>query len=178
MSIREKILALVVVLALGGWVIMGWVVDPALQAFDSMNEESERIEQELLLARSTVANASEIRRKWASYEKAGLRRSQESADAEAGRSLLVWAESARLNKVKLSDAKGKKDDDKPFGELSYTLNASGELSQVCDLIYSILESPFPLCIEKCVIDVQNSDGENLQLSLVVTTLFTPEDDLE
>lgn len=174
MSTREKALALAVAIIVGGFALLNWVIDPALAAFENVDTQAEQLEQDLIRARALVDSESKIRKQWGGYEKAGLARSLEQADAETGRAILVWAEDARLTKVKLSDGKDKIDDEQPFGELSYTLQAAGRLSQICELFYTILESPFPLRIEKCVIDVQNNDGDNLQLSLTVTTLFTPE----
>ncbi|MFN3167811.1 MAG: hypothetical protein ACE37H_12180 [Phycisphaeraceae bacterium] len=174
MSRREKLLALLVALIVGGFALLNWVIDPALAAFAAIDAESEQLEQELIQARGLVEDEPRIRKDWAGYQKAGLKRSLEAADAETGRALLVWAEDARLTKVRLSDGKPKTDGEQPFATLSYTLQAAGRLSQVCELFYAVLESPFPLRIEKCVIDVQNNDSESLQLSLTVSTLFTPE----
>lgn len=174
MSKREKILALGVALIVGGWLLLTWVIDPAFAAFADIDEQTEQLKQELSLARSLVDNESKIRKGWAGYEKAGLSRSMEAADAETGRALLAWADEAGLSKVKLSDGKDKVDDEQPFGELRYTVQTAGKLEQIYKLLWSIHQSPFPLRVEKCVIDVQNNDGENLQLSLSVSTLFKPE----
>lgn len=174
MNKREKMLALIVALVVGGWALLNWVVDPLLAGFDTVKEESAQIEQDLSLAQTLVDNDTKIRKQWKGYEQAGLARSLELADSESRRAILVWADKAHLSKVKLSDGKEKTDDDKPFGELTYTIQATGKLGQIYDLLTSVHESPFPLRIEKCIIDVQNSDGENLQLSLTVSTLFTPE----
>lgn len=174
MSKREKFLALAVALIVGGFALLNWVIDPALAAFAEVDAEAAQLEQELTQARALVESESTIRKQWAGYQKAGLKRSLEQADAQTGRALLVWAEDARLTKVRLSDGKAKTDDEQPFGTLSYTMQAAGRLSQICNLFYAVLESPFPLKIEKCVIDVQNNDSEELQLSITVSTLFTPE----
>lgn len=174
MSSREKILALGIALIVGGWLLLTWVIDPAFAAFAEIDQEAEQLEKELSLAQSLVDNESKIRKHWAGYEKAGLARSMQQADAETGGALLAWADDAGLSKVKLSDGKDKIDDEKPFGEIRYTVQATGKLDRVYQLLWSIRQSPFPMRIEKCVIDVQNNDDEKLQLSLTVSTLFTPE----
>lgn len=174
MNKREAVLALVVALIVGGWALMSWVVKPAMAAFDEVGEEAAVLEQDLAKARALVDAEAKIRRQWLGYERAGLSRSLEQADAQTGAALFVWAEDAGFDKVNLSDGKAKIDDEQPFGELSYTLQTTGSLREIYNLLWSVRESPFPLRMDKCVIDLQRGEGVQLQISLTVSTLFNPE----
>lgn len=173
MSKRESILALIIVAVLGGWGLLVWVIDPALAAYSAVQDETKQLEKELENARVLTDSEQTIRRRWSEYEKAGLSRTMENADAETGGALFVWAEEAGFKKINLSDGRSRQDDELPFGELSYTLQTSGSLNQICDLLWAIRQSPFPLKIEKCVIDLRNDQSQELQLSLSVSTLYTP-----
>lgn len=175
MNQREKILAGIIVVALGGWALLAWVIDPALAAFDAVDQETMQLEQELNEAKALVDSEAKILGRWSGYQKAGLTRSLEQADAETGRALFAWAEAAGFTQINLSDGKPTTDDEMPFGELSYTLQSTGELSQIVDLLWSIRRSSLPLKVEKCVIDLKSNQGEELQLSLSVSTLFTPKE---
>lgn len=173
MNRRELTLAIIVAVTIGGWALLSWVIDPAIAAFSEVQQESEQLEKDLSAAKNIVDNEATILRRWAGYEKAGLARSLEDADAQTSGTILTWAEDAGFKQVNLSDGKAKTDDEQPFGQISYTLQTAGTLSQIYDLLWSIQESPFPLSMEKCVIDLQNDKDQRLQLSLTVSTLFTP-----
>jgi hypothetical protein len=174
MTKRESTLALIVVLSLGGWILLTWVIDPVLAAFEKVDEDALQLEQELSVARTLVDNESTIRKRWAGYEKAGLARTLDAADGQTGGALLAWAEQAGFTQINLSDGRARSDDDMPFGRLQYTLQTEGSLEQVCDLLWSVRLAPFPLKIDKCVIDLRSGENADLQLSLTVSTLFQPE----
>lgn len=174
MNKREKTLALIVVAIIGGIAVWTWVIDPAIAAFDAIDQESAQLEQDLSVARALVDNQSQIRKKWAGYELAGLSRSFEEAKAETGSALLVWAEQAGFEEVSRSRGDERLDDEMPFGEVIYTLQSAGDLRQLDDLLWQIRMAPFPLRLEKCVINSKNEKGDTLQFSLTVSTLFTPE----
>ncbi len=173
MNKREKMLAVAVVAVLGGLALLNWVIDPALAAFDAVGVQAEQIKNDLKDARVLVDSEAKILQRWTGYEKAGLDRSRDEADAQTSGALLIWAEKAGFDpkEVNLTNDKPKVDDDKPFAELSYTLNAQGKLSQVFDLLWSVDHSPFPLRMQKCVIDLRNDKSEALQVTLTVTTLY-------
>lgn len=175
MSKRESILAGIIVAALGGWALLAWVIDPALAAFDEVKQEAKQLEKDLNKAKILVDSEAKILGRWSGYEKAGLSRTLEQADAETGRALFAWAEDTGVKQVNLSDGKSKTDSEMPFGELSYTLQSTGQLGQIVDLLWAIRRSSLPLKVEKCVIDLKNNKGEELQLSLTVSTLYTPEE---
>ena len=174
MNRRETMLALAVGLIIGGWVLLTWVIDPALAAFSAVDEQTQQLEQDLSQARTLVDNEQKIQRRWVGYERAGLSRSLEEADAQTGGALFAWAEEAGFDKINLSDGRARTDDEKPFGEITYTLQTSGTLKQVCDLLWSVRRSPFPLRLEKSVVDLRGGESEVLSVSLTVSTLFTPE----
>jgi hypothetical protein len=175
MSKREAILAGIIAVSLGGWALLSWVIDPALAAFDEVAQETKQLEQDLNAAKVMVDSETKILGRWSSYEKAGLSRTLEQADAETGRALFAWAENAGFKQINLSDGKPKTDDELPFAELSYTMQSTGKLSQIVDLLWAIRSSSLPLKVEKCVIDLKNNKSDDLQLSLTVSTLFTPEE---
>jgi hypothetical protein len=174
MTKRESTLALIIVLSLGGWALLAWVIDPVLAAYDQVNAETEQLELDLVDARTLVDNEMKIRKRWAGYEKAGLSRSLESADAETGGALLAWAEDAGFKQINLSDGRARSDKEMPYSELQYTLQSEGSLEQICELLWSVRVAPFPLKMDKCVIDLRNGENNQLQLSLTVSTLFRSE----
>ena len=176
MSRRESLLLIIIVVALGGWALLSWVIDPALAAYDAVKQETAQLEKDLNTAKVLVDSEATILGRWSGYEKAGLSRSLEEADAETGRALFTWAEKAGFKQINLSDGKSTTDDEQPFGELSYTLQSTGKLSQIVELMWAIRRSSLPLKIEKCVIDLKNNKDDDLQLSLTVSTLYTPEED--
>lgn len=175
MNKRESILAGIIAVALGGWALLSWVIDPALAAFDEVAQETEQLERDLRDAKDLVDSEAKILGRWSEYEKAGLSRTLEEADAETGRALFAWAEDAGFRQINLSDGKSKTDAELPFGQLSYTMQSTGTLSQIVDLLWAIRRTSLPLKVEKCVIDLKNNQSEDLQLSLTVSTLFTPEE---
>lgn len=174
MTKRESTLAVIIAVSLGGWALLTWVIDPVLAAFDQVDQDTMELEQDLLAARTLVDNELKIRKRWTGYEKAGLSRSLESADAQTGGALLTWAEDAGFKQINLSDGKARSDDELPFSEIQYTLQTEGSLKQVYDLLWSVRVAPFPLKMDKCVIDLRNGEDEQLQLSLTVSTLFRKE----
>lgn len=174
MTKREALLATLVAVVVGGYVLLTFVIDPAIAAFDEVGQQTKELEQELELARVIADSERVIRRQWVGYELAGLARSFDQADAETGGALVNWAKDAGFDKVTLSNGKAKTDDELPFGEISYTLQTAGRLKKVDDLLCKIYESPFPLRLDKCVIDLRNDKDEDLQVTLTLSTLFTPE----
>lgn len=174
MNQREKALALVIALFVGGWLLWSFVVSPVSAAFDAVDQEAEEVQADLDMARTFVDSEAKIRKRWVGYQRAGLARTLEEADAQTGRALFTWAEDAGFARLNLSDGKTRTDAEKPFGELSYTLQTTGKMSQVYELLWAVREAPFPLRVEKCVIDLKSGDEDQLDLSLSVSTLFTPE----
>ena len=174
MTKRESTLTLIIVLALGGWALLVWVIDPVLAAFEQVDQDTLELEQELLAARTLVDYEMKIRKRWSGYQKAGLSRTLEAADAETGGALLAWAEDAGFKQTNLSDGRARSDKEMPFSELQYTLQSQGSLEQICDLLWSVRAAPFPLKMDKCVIDLRNGENNQLQLSLTVSTLFRSE----
>lgn len=174
MNQREKMLAIAVVVVLGGLALMSWVINPALAAYNAVGEEAKQLQTDLKTARAVVDNEAKILERWSGFEKAGLARTRDQADAETSGALLIWAEKAGFDpkEVNLTNDKPKIDEEKPFAELSYTFNGQGKMSQIFDLLWSIHHAPFPLRIEKSVIDLRNDKSEVLQITLTVTTLYT------
>ena len=177
MNRREMVLAIAIAVIIGGWALLSWVIDPAVAAFSAIDQEAKQLEQDLLAAQTVVESEAIILRRWAGYKKAGLSRSLEDADAQTSGAILAWAEDAGFKQVNLSDGKAKTDREEPFGQISYTLQTAGTLSQIYDLLWAIDEAPFPLSMEKCVINLQNDKDQQLQLSLTVSTLFTPGEEI-
>lgn len=174
MSGREKLWAILIAGIVVGYGLWSFAVEPVVAAFDQIETEAASLEQDLIRARALVDNEAKLRKRMVGYERAGLSRTLNQADAQTGGALLAWAEQAGLEKINLSDAKAKADKDKPFGELIYTLQTAGSLQQVYDLLWSLKQSPFAIRVEKCVIDLRNDQSDQLQLSLTVSTLFDKE----
>lgn len=172
MNRRETILATAVGTIVVGWVLLAWVIDPVLAAFDEVDEQTRELEQELSTARALVDSEQAIRERWGGYQQAGLSRTVGEADAQTAGALLAWAEDAGFEQTTLSDGRVREDDEQPFAALNYSLQTSGRLEQVCDLLWAIHRAPFPLQIEKCVVDMRNDQSDELQLSLAVSTLVS------
>jgi len=172
MNRRETILAAAVGTIVVGWVLLAWVIDPVLAAFDEVDEQTRELEQELATARALMDSEQAIRGRWGGYQQAGLSRTVEEADAQTAGALLAWAEDAGFTQTTLSDGRVREDDEQPFSSLNYSLQTSGRLEQVCDLLWAIHRAPFPLRIDKCVVDMRNDQSDELQLSLAVSTLVS------
>eukprot|EP00752_Nemacystus_decipiens_P014029 g12465.t1 len=111
-----------------------WIDFPI--SFNEVDSQAEALEQELSAAKALIESEHKVRQRWAGYEKAGLSRTLEEADAQTGAALFTWAEEAGFKKINLSDGRSRQDDEMPFGELSYTLQTSGSLDQICDLLWA------------------------------------------
>ena len=172
MNPRERILTIMIALLLGGLILWMWGVQPMLATFTQLDEEVDSLERELKVARKLVDNETKLRSQWLGYERAGMSRSLEEADAQASGALLTWAEDAGFEKVNLSDGDDRIDRDQPYGEIVYTLQTAGQLRGVSELLWSIRHSPFPLRVEKCVLDQRNPEAKELQIALTVSTLFS------
>ena len=178
MNQRERTLGIVIVGLLGGLALWSWGIKPVFAEFDRLDKQADTLEQDLKIARNLVNNEAKYRTQWLGYERAGLSHTLEEADALTSGSLLSWAEDAGLDKVNLTDGDDRLQRDKPYGELVYTLQTAGQLREISDLLWSIRHSPFPLRIEKCVLDQRNPEAEQMQMVLTVSTLFKVQADTD
>lgn len=172
MSPREKTLAMLVgllVVLVGGYLL---VVDPVMDAFERVTDETDAVENDLREARALVDNQEKIQRRWVAYRQAGLRDDEFDARRRAQESINQWCDAARLSiKTMEPSTNPRIDDDQRFAEVTIRLTAEGSIGSLQYFLQQVSTAPFPLRVESCSITNRREGEEALTLVLLLSTII-------
>ncbi|MEM9414509.1 MAG: hypothetical protein AAGA29_03405 [Planctomycetota bacterium] len=176
MSSREKTLAIAVAALVVG--VLGYllVVVPVVDAFGRVSDETVELETELNKARVLVDNQTLIERRWAGYQRAGLRADAFDARSRTQESITQWSAASRLN-IKHLEASNRagRSSDESFEEITFRMSATGSIRSLQHFLEHVSTAPFPLRIVDCSITNRRQDDDDLDLNLTLTTIIQPND---
>ncbi len=175
MSLRERLLVLVIVGLVGLFVLDRIVLTPVMQAWTELSESREELRVDVESAEQWIGQELDLERKWSEYRRAGLAEDASTARRRVQEHFSEWAGQTGVRIGSLSTGGDLPRDG--FREVRFTTSASGEFADIVAFLQRVEESDFPLAVQRCNVTQRDSDSAQLTLSLTVSTLVVAEEDV-
>lgn len=174
MQRRERILATLVAVLVGGWVLDQAVLGPALAWYDRLRSEADKAHAANAEARVLVDQQARIMADWRSRHAAGLLDDEAAARFRVQQLL---AGSARQSGFTIDSVSGGQLIPPGRGQtcslLRLTASGQGGLAQVMGFVAGIEGAAMPLRIERCEMSANDPRKDALEAAVTVSTRIVP-----
>lgn len=174
MQRRERILAGIIGLLAGGWILDAAVIAPATTWYDGLRADARRATEEAGQAQTLVDRQARIMADWRTRHAAGLLDDEAAARFRVQRAL---ADAARSGGLSLDSVSGGQlvpaTRDETCDTIRLTATGQGSLAQAMAFLAALEASPQPLRIERSELSAADGRKDALELSLTVSTRIVP-----
>lgn len=174
MNKRERLLAVIIALLVGYFVVDRLIIVPVTAHFAALDEQVTAARQRYESARVLVDNEQVLRARWQAYQQVGLAADESVVRIRVQQNLTDWSREAGFNLTTCTASRTIKGE--RFAEVHFIARGTGSLRSVVQLLASIHASPFPLRILSCDIASRDEKLDALTLGLTVSTICMPESD--
>jgi hypothetical protein len=168
LSKRERIILIVAVVAVGALVLNFFVVEPAGNQLEQVENRRLQLEAEFNEAQSLFERQRLLGPKWKAMLSEGLR-SDAEAETRVARALDEWAADARLT---LSSVRPERvASDKGLKEMTFVVAGSGRLDAVAWFLHQVETAALPLKVTNMQLGSSSESGDSMSLQLRLSALY-------
>jgi hypothetical protein len=175
MQKRERLLAGAVVLLVGGWLIDGMVVQPAVAWFAATDKETQAATREAAEANVLIDRQARILSDWRSRHAAGLIDNEDQARFRLQRTL---QDAAKASGFTISSVGGghlvPATQEQVYDLLRLSVSGHGALDQVQHFVAALEGAAMPLKIERCELSSGDARKDALDAALTLSTRLVGE----
>jgi Tfp pilus assembly protein PilO len=167
LSKRERIIAIMAVVAVGFLVLNKFLVGPVAGKLQQLETQKSQLKIELDEAQNLFRKRRVLEKQWKTAMSEGLQDEIE-AESKVGRALDKWSEEARLT---LSSVKPERvASDKGLKEMTFVVVGTGSLDSVTQFLWHIETSPMPIKVKDMQLGSSNESGQSMSLQLRLSAL--------
>jgi hypothetical protein len=168
LSKRERVIALITVVVVGGLLADRLIVTPGLRQLTQTKNQKQELLAELTEARNLFERRRLLERKWKTMLSDGLRNDAE-AESRVARALDEWSQDTRLTltSVKPDRVAG----DKGLKEMTFVVAGRGQLGSVAQFLYKAETAELPIKIKDMQLGSTSESGDSMSLQLRLSTLY-------
>jgi len=168
LSKRERVIALMAVVMVGGFFVDKVIVAPGLKRLTQTKNQKQELLAELTEARNLFERRRLLERKWKTMLSDGLRNDAD-AESRVARALDEWSQDARLTltSVKPDRVAG----DKGLKEMAFVVAGRGGLGSVAQFLYKVETAELPIKIKDMQLGSTSESGDSMSLQLRLSTLY-------
>jgi len=168
LSKRERIIALMAIVVVGGFFADKIIISPGLKRLTETKDQKRELLAELTDARNLFERRRLMDRKWKTMLSDGLR-DDAGAESRIARALDEWSQSARLTltSVKPDRVAG----DKGLKEMVFVVAGRGQLGSVAQFLYKAETAELPVKIKDMQLGSTSESGDSMSLQLRLSALY-------
>ncbi len=169
LSKRERMIALVTLLAVGALVLDKAVLGPGWRRLQATENEKQELRAQLIEAQNLLERREQLEQKKSKGKLSDALRSDAEAESQVTRALDDWAGSTQLTltSVKPERAAG----DKGLQEMTFVVAGRGRLDAVAQFLYEVETSALPIKAKDMQLGSSGESGDSMSLQLTLSALY-------
>ena len=166
---RERQLAIIVVVVLGGFLAYSYVWEPFWAAQQKADQDLKASNEQLARAERLFKRQRDLKRVWDDMVAGGLTGSAETATSRAMNAANAWMQRTRIMTIGLKPERTTTEN--KFLVTSFHLEGGGNMASMAKLIYALETAEMPVRINELQIRPKNREGtDDLKVDMSVSTL--------
>ena len=159
-----------------------FVINPGLEALDSVSEEKQRLDAEVSAMRDVLdPNRSTTRaRQWQEMIENGLLDDPSAAQSSMLHALEEWSEQSRVRLTSVTPQRSTRDRelrDRGLRDIVFTIAGKGDMASIGEFVWLIEQTSKPVKITNLtLLGSTNASGRDLTLSLKLSLLYLAEEE--
>jgi NhaP-type Na+/H+ or K+/H+ antiporter len=167
LSKRERILAIAMIVVVGGLVLNTFIVNPLAARREATANEKLELEAQVVEAQNVFAKRKNLERRWKSLL---TEESQNDTGSESriARALTEWSRQTRLNVTSVKP--DRTTSDKGVNETTFVLAGRGSLDAVASFLYRVETSELPVKVVDMQLGSSSESGDSMSLQLRLSAI--------
>lgn len=158
-----------------------FVINPGLEALDSVSEEKQRLSDEVRAMRAVLNHGTTRARQWQEMIENGLMNDPSAAQSSMLHALEEWSEQSRvrLTSVTPTPQRSTRDRglrDRGLRDIVFTIAGKGDMASIGEFVWLIEQTSKPVKITNLMLGSTNASGRDLTLSLKLSLLYLAEEE--
>lgn len=153
-----------------------FVINPGLEALDSVSEEKQRLDAEVSAMWDVLdPNRSTPRaRQWQEKIENGLLDDPSAAQSSMLHALEEWSEQSRVRLTSVTPQRSTRD--RGLRDTVFTIAGKGDMASIGEFVWLIEQTSKPVKITNLILGSINASGRDLTLSLKLSLLYLAEEE--
>ena len=151
-----------------------FVINPGLEALDSVSEEKQRLGAEVRAMRDVLDRSTTRARQWQEMIENGLMDDPSAAQSSMLHALETWSEQSRVRLTSVTPQRST--GDKGLRDIVFTIAGKGDMASIGEFVWLIEQTRMPVKINSLTLGSTNASGQDLILTLKLSLLYLTEED--
>ena len=151
-----------------------FVINPGLEALDSVSEEKQRLDAEVVARRRVLKGSTARARQWQEMIENGLLDNPSAAQSSMLHALEEWSEQSRVRLTSVTPQRSTRD--RGLRDIVFTIAGKGDMASIGEFVWLIEQTSKPVKITNLTLGSTNASGRDLTLSLKLSLLYLAEEE--
>jgi hypothetical protein len=162
LSKRERILAMAMIVVVGGLALNTFIVNPLSASREATANEKAELEAQVADAQNVFAKKKNLERRWKSLLSEGSQ-GDTGSESRIARALTEWSRQTRLNVTSVKP--DQTTTEKGMTETTFVLAGQGSLDAVASFLYRVETSELPIKVVDMQLGSRSESGDSMSLQL-------------
>ena len=179
LSKRERMIFWITLVLMVMLVSDRFVINPGLEARDSVSEEKQRLRAEVSAMRRVLKGSTTRARQWQEMIENGLLDDPSAAQSSMLHALEEWSEQSRVRLTSVTPQRSTRDRelrDRGLRDIVFTIAGKGDMASIGEFVWLIEQTSKPVKITNLTLGSTNASGQDLTLSLKLSLLYLAEEE--
>ena len=150
------------------------VINPGLEALDSVSEEKQRLDAEVSARRRVLKGSTARARQWQEMIENGLLDDPSAAQSSMLHALEEWSEQSRVRLTSVTPPRSTRD--RGLRDIVFTIAGKGDMASIGECVWLIEQTSKPVKITNLQLVSTNASGRDLNLTLTHSMLYLAEEE--
>lgn len=174
LSKRERMIFWITLVLMVMLVADRFVINPGLEARDSVSEEKQRLRAEVSAMRRVLKGSTTRARQWQEMIENGLLDDPSAAQSSMLHALEEWSEQSRVRLTSVTPQRSTRD--RGLRDIVFTIAGKGDMASIGEFVWLIEQTSKPVKITNLQLGSTNASGRDLNLTLKLSMLYLAEEE--
>ena len=151
-----------------------FVINPGLEALDSVSEEKQRLSDEVRAMRAVLNHGTTRARQWQEMIENGLMNDPSAAQSSMLHALEEWSDQSRVGLTSVTPQRPTSD--RGLRDILFTVAGKGDMASIGEFVWLIEQTRMPVRINSLTLGSTNASGQDLILTLKLSLLYLADED--